>query len=185
MDLPIYNITLTEQSEVDANCIGLDSTNASIEASINPSISASTIKDLLAEMGNLILVEQQVGVGLGFDARLDIPSFPKADVSTQTTIAQLTSAMPTACLAWQSTAFTPAAAVLAEKTSSVLSSISAAAAAAASKSAAGKGTTHSGVGSFAVPRLLPSSRSGGWSGEFVMEICSWALVFAAGVFVFL
>lgn len=168
LDLPSVSAVVSPQSHTDASCVPLNSTNATLPT--DKSISSATLTELLAQMGDLTLIEPtvEIDVAFGGNFKAAISPLPNVAFGTSTTLLSTTFALPTACLAWSS-GFTPATAMLAQLTSSVLASsasassasaASASAAAAASSSEAAKAsasaTKHSGVGGRPVP---------GWTGN--------------------
>ena len=168
LDLPSVSAVISPQSHTDASCVPLNSTNATLPT--DNGISSATLTELLAQMGDLTLIEPavEIDVAFGGNFKAAISPLPNVAFGTSTTLLSTTFALPTACLAWSS-GFTPATAMLAQLTSSVLASsasassasaASASAAAAASSSEAAKAsasaTKHSGVGGRPVP---------GWTGN--------------------
>lgn len=168
LDLPSVSAVISPQSHTDASCVPLNSTNATLPT--DNSISSATLTELLAQMGDLTLIEPAVEIGVAFGGNFEVAINPLPNVAfgTSTTLLSTTFALPTACLAWSS-GFTPATAMLAQLTSSVLaSSASASSASAASVSAAvaassseaakasASATKNSGAGGRPVP---------GWTGN--------------------
>lgn len=179
LDLPSVSAIISPQSHTDASCVPLNSTNATLPT--NNGISSATLTELLAQMGDLTLIEPAVEIDVAFGGNFKAAINPLA-FGTSTTLLSTTFALPTACLAWSS-GFTPATAMLAQLTSSVLassasaSSASAASASAAAAASSSKAAKHSGAGGRPVP---------GWTGNGgVWETAVLGLVGVAVGFVML
>ncbi|KAF2807985.1 uncharacterized protein BDZ99DRAFT_500259 [Mytilinidion resinicola] len=184
LDLPSLSATISTLSNAstDAACNALNSTDSTLPATYNnTALPASTINDVLHNLGPLVLIEPAVGidlvVGADFKAHLGKVALPPAQ--TALTVFATNFSLPTACLAAAS-GFSPATAVFAAATSSILaesaaaasaSSVSASLAAAASASEKQKGQ---GTGA-ASPT---ASGSGGW----VMKHDERDSDLAAGIF---
>ncbi|KAF2495717.1 hypothetical protein BU16DRAFT_618475 [Lophium mytilinum] len=152
IDLPSLSATISTLStnSTDAACNPFNTTNSTTPAAYsNSTLPASTINDVLHNLGPLILIEPAVGldliVGADFEAQLGKLAVPP--VQTALTVFATSFALPTACLAGAA-GFSPAAAVFAAATRSIVASeaakasacsVSASLAAAASASEKQKG----------------------------------------------